>query len=302
MDIFLNPNISTHKNIVCSEPHKSEALEQYDGWGGMRKKGLIKKDRDDLPLISVITVVKDGAETLRETLESVFMQSYGNIELIVFDGASEDGSLDIIKENEDNIDLWASGPDKGIYDAMNKALGFASGRYIHFLNSDDHYSYYGVLQIVMQAFKKYRARLVHTNILMLNPDRGYGWVRHSNVSKYYYLFKGIPQQAFFYEKSLFDDFGNFDLDYPIVADLEFLLRVKMKHKVSSRFLNIASVIFLTGGISGDIERKRAQREEVLKKYYSKRELLLLRNRLLENILTKNEMRGKKKSFIEKHLG
>jgi len=260
-----------------------------------------KSDHPSLPLISVITVVKNGAETLRATLESVYAQTYSNIELLVIDGGSDDGTLNILKEHDDRIDLWISEPDGGIYDAMNKALDMASGKYVHFLNADDHYTFSRVLELVMEAFQKHRPRFVHTNVLMLNDRKGFGWVRHSNVSRYYYLFKGMPQQAFFYEKSIFDDLGKFDTSYPVVADLEFLLRMTMKHGVRGRYLNTPAVVFLSGGVSGDMKRKKQQREEVLRKYFPGWALIFLRNKLFERLLTRNELRGKKKSMLEKVL-
>jgi glycosyltransferase involved in cell wall biosynthesis len=302
MEQKLRKDTSTLRNL---EKFQEPGWRPFDGkvlWGGLRQKGYQKIDREDLPLMSVITVVRNGADTIRETLESVFIQSYENIELIVVDGASDDGTLEILRENEMMIDLWISGQDEGIYDAMNKGLELASGRYIHFLNADDHYSFNGVLKIISDNFRKHNCRLINSNVLMLNPEKGFGWVRHSNVSKYYYLFKGVPQQAFFYEKTLFEDFGKFDTQFPVVADLEFLLRLIIKYGVKQRYVNMPAVVFLSGGISGDMERKKQERNSVLKKYFPGWSFIFLRNSCFERLLTRNEMRGKKKNTVEKFLG
>lgn len=296
-----HPWISTHRNLLPISGDEASFVSMEGIWGGLRKQGLVKHDHESLPLVSVITVVRNAAATLRETLESVFIQAYDNIELIVVDGASDDGTLDIIRENEGKIDLWVSGPDRGIYDAMNKGLGYAGGRYVHFLNADDHYCFHRSLQLVVEAFQKHRCRLIHTNVLMLNERRGYGWIRHSNVSGYYYLFKGIPQQAFFYDRSLFAEFGKFDLEYPVVADLEFLLRIIIKHKIPGRYVNCPAVVFLSGGVSGDMESKRMEREKVLRKYYPGWAFVILRNKLVEKFLTRNEWKGRRKNFVEKLL-
>src|SRR4051812_41105410 len=94
---------------------------------------------DKLPLISVITVVYNGAATLERTIKSVLKQTYKNIQYIIIDGRSNDGTIDIIKKYEKYISYWVSEPDKGIYDAMNKGVAAATGTLVGILNSDDYY-------------------------------------------------------------------------------------------------------------------------------------------------------------------
>src|SRR5574342_808175 len=107
--------------------------------GGLRAKGFLRKSSAENPLVSVITVVYNGARHLEQTLLSVINQGYGNIEYIVVDGGSVDGTLDIIGKYEDRIDYWVSEPDDGTYDAMNKGIELAHGELIGLLNSDDYY-------------------------------------------------------------------------------------------------------------------------------------------------------------------
>ena len=92
------------------------------------------------PLISVITVVYNAEKVLEETLQSIFSQDYKNLEVVIVDGASKDGTLDIIKKYQDRIGRWISEPDKGLYDAMNKGLSLASGEWITFLNAGDSFT------------------------------------------------------------------------------------------------------------------------------------------------------------------
>lgn len=109
------------------------------GQGGLRTQGLFKRSLPDKPLITVITVVLNGAKHLEETILSVLNQTYDNVEYIVIDGGSTDGTLEIIKKYEWAIDYWVSEKDEGIYDAMNKGLSIATGYCIGLLNSDDFY-------------------------------------------------------------------------------------------------------------------------------------------------------------------
>ena len=295
----INSVFSTHRNLVSMLPAVVPAIPGIQQWGGIRESGQGKIDRDDLPLVSVITVVKNNAGSIGEAIESVIRQTYTNIELLVIDGGSDDGTLDVIKQYNDTIDLWISGKDSGIYDAMNRGLSLAKGRYVHFLNSDDHYSFQRAVELIVEQFKNSNARWIHANILMLDKQKGKGWIRYSDVSKYYFLFKGIPQQAFFFEKKLFDEFGAFNLEYRIVADLDFLLNILVKHHIPGKYFNMPIVVFDIGGISGNMERKKDERERVLRKYFSKWTFWLIRNGMFYRLLVTNETRERKKSFIEK---
>ncbi len=107
--------------------------------GGISLQKGIKKSQKDKPLITIITIVFNGEKFLEDAIKSVINQTYDNIEYIIIDGNSKDGTLDIIKKYESKIDLWISEPDEGIYDAMNKGIGLANGEVIGLLNADDYY-------------------------------------------------------------------------------------------------------------------------------------------------------------------
>jgi glycosyltransferase involved in cell wall biosynthesis len=106
---------------------------------GLRLKGYLKKTFPDSPLITVITVVLNEPPALKKTIASVLEQTYDNIEFIIIDGSSSDSTIDVIKSNDDKIDVWISEPDKGIFDAMNKGIDLASGEWINFLNAGDYF-------------------------------------------------------------------------------------------------------------------------------------------------------------------
>lgn len=108
--------------------------------GGKRIKSMpVRRLEQDRPLITVVTIVYNDREGLRKTIESVLGQTYQNIEYIIIDGASTDGTLDILEKYDDSIDYWISEPDKGIYDAMNKGIRHASGEWINFMNASDRF-------------------------------------------------------------------------------------------------------------------------------------------------------------------
>ena len=95
--------------------------------GGRRERGEQRSSSPFEPLVSIVTVVYNGASTLERTMQSVFAQGYPNIEYIVVDGGSNDGTLDLLRKYEDRLDLWVSERDKGIYDAMNKGVALCTG-------------------------------------------------------------------------------------------------------------------------------------------------------------------------------
>ncbi len=102
--------------------------------------------------VSIITVVYNNKDTIKDAIKSVLNQTYKNIEYIIIDGASNDGTVDIIKSYGDNIDKFVSEPDKGIYDAMNKGIKLATGDIIGILNSDDFYVDKKVIEKVVKVF------------------------------------------------------------------------------------------------------------------------------------------------------
>ena len=137
----LNPDISTNKRVFNEKPNNLNA-HTYNGkkCGGLRIMGNYKKDLPGEPLISIITVVYNSKDFFLQTIKSVFEQTYPNIELIVIDGGSSDGTVEIIREFNSGIDFWISEKDNGIYDAMNKGIAYSTGSYLNFLNAGDFFS------------------------------------------------------------------------------------------------------------------------------------------------------------------
>lgn len=162
--VYLNGNVSTTRLLTKEKPTVEQKPEyklepklflprnpERKGEGGLRTAGLFKKSYESKPLISIVTVVYNGEKHLEQTINSVLDQNYDNVEYIVIDGGSIDGTLEIVKKYEEQIDYWVSEPDSGIYDAMNKGAGLCGGEYVAFLNADDWYEYHTLATVAFAA-------------------------------------------------------------------------------------------------------------------------------------------------------
>ena len=207
--------------------------------------------------ISLITVTYNSGKTISTTLESVLAQTNPNIEYIIVDGASQDDTVDIIKEYEPHFKgmlKWVSEPDKGLYDAMNKGIRMATGEVIGILNSDDFFTTNEILQQVADAFvadKELDA--VYGDIHFVNPDNLDKCVRYysSKVFRRSLMKIGLmpAHPTFYLKRSCFDQFGLYKTDYRIAADFEFLLRVIYKGRIRTKYLPLDMVTMRTGGAS-----------------------------------------------------
>ncbi|MGW8227264.1 MAG: glycosyltransferase family 2 protein [Gammaproteobacteria bacterium] len=293
-------HLSTRSNLIHCEASQviAESGSSRQKQGGLRMRGYCKQSSDDKPLITVITVVLNSAVTIEETIRSVLFQSYDNVEYILIDGGSSDGTREIISTYDDYIDYWVSGPDDGIYSAMNKGISLASGQYINFLNADDHYLHSGVLEKIIGLFRSSGSQIIIGDVLMLSKQTGSGYIRHCDVNKYYYLFRGLPQQAFFYDARLFDA-GAFDESFSIAADLDFYLSKLLGGDVKITSANWPVIVFNTGAASSNQELLLKERSVVIKKHYTWMERLLFRNRLFWSFFVNNELRAGKPGIVDR---
>jgi hypothetical protein len=178
------------------------------------------------PSVSVIVAVLNRAGTLQRCLDSIADQDHPNVELIVIDGGSTDGTLDIIEGNSARIAHWESGPDRGIYDAWNKALQHASGRWICFLGADDYFIDTDSLVDLVRLGEQEDADLVCGRIRYVD-ERGerrftlgspFDWSRMKRSHS-------IAHTGMLHHRRLFERWGHFDPQYRIAGDYEFLLRL-----------------------------------------------------------------------------
>ncbi|MDR3371566.1 glycosyltransferase family 2 protein [Rhodoferax sp.] len=181
------------------------------------------------PLISIVVAVYNCKTTLQQCLDSVRAQTYPSIELIVIDGGSTDGTIDIIQKNVQSIAYWVSEPDRGIYNAWNKALARATGDWICFLGADD---YLWEAQVVARmaetlALIPVNIRVAYGQIMLLDQNGvplhkvGQPW---SGVKTRFMQAMSIPHQGVMHRRSLFELQGYFDEKFKICGDYELLLR------------------------------------------------------------------------------
>jgi len=214
------------------------------GEGGLRTKGFFKKSYKNKPLISIVTVVYNGEKHLEQTINSVLGQDYDNVEYIVIDGGSRDGTLGIIKKYEEGIDYWASEADSGVYDAMNKGASLCSGEYIAFLNADDWYNSDTIETVVAEAAKGSSDYIFGNVDIFMGTKLEYSLNNRMNEYKVKIPF-GHPS-LFVKKKYMFRD--PFNLNYEVVADYNFILGL-IKQKLSYIYIDKSLVNFRAGGIS-----------------------------------------------------
>ena len=204
--------------------------------------------------ISVITVCYNSIATLQDTLESILRQTYPDMESIVVDGASKDGTVELIEKYSHQFSgrmKWLSEPDKGIYDAMNKGISMATGDIIGFLNADDYYQDGGVLETIAEAFARHGADAVHGNLHYINGAREI--VRTWRGTEYRpgsFQRGWCPAHPTFYcKRDCFTRYGGFDPAIGSAADFELMLRFIEKNHISTAYIDRDMVFMRTGGSS-----------------------------------------------------
>lgn len=206
--------------------------------------------------ISIITATFNSGATLRNTIKTVLMQTYQNIEFIIVDGNSKDNTLEIVKEFEPRFDgrmRWISESDNGIYDAMNKGIAMATGDVIGILNSDDFYADECVLSDIATVFTEQNPDCVYGNLKFVDSINTDKIVRIWTGSQYTpgaFLDGWHPAHPTFYAKRIwFEKLGVFDTSFKVSADFELMLRFIEKHRLRSYYLDRYFVKMRYGGES-----------------------------------------------------
>ncbi|WP_159022665.1 glycosyltransferase family 2 protein [Formosa sp. L2A11] len=197
--------------------------------------------------VSIITVSYNAAKTILKTIDSIADQSYTNIEFIIIDGGSTDGTLDIIEDNKEKIDIVVSEPDKGVYDAMNKGILRASGDWILFLGADDLLANNNVIETCVQQFSS--SHLVYGDVIKVPENEVYDGA----FNLYKMIYRNICHQAIFFHKSVFKLKGLYHLDYKVNSDWEFNLRCFQDPKINTKYIPLVVSHFNTEGLSSNTE-------------------------------------------------
>lgn len=203
--------------------------------------------------ISIITVSFNAVATIEDTIKSVLHQDYSDIEYIVIDGASTDGTLEVIKQYQNAISHVISEPDKGIYDAMNKGIKLATGDIIGIINSDDFYVNNNVISLVAKTFKENKVDSIFADLTFVNPDNLNKVVRYYDSSQFHpkkFAYGWMPAHpTFFVKRSCYQQYGLYRTNYKIAADYELLTRFLYRHKISYYYLDKVLIKMRTGGVS-----------------------------------------------------
>jgi glycosyltransferase involved in cell wall biosynthesis len=202
--------------------------------------------------VSIITVVRNGEKTIKDTIESVLSQTYSDIEYILIDGCSTDKTVEIINGYEKQISKFISEPDKGIYDALNKGILRASGDVVAILHSDDKFCNTHVCSDMIKHMDKTKAEFCFSDMVIV--DNFSGKILRYYMASYFrrWMFRVgwmPPHPTCFIKRSLFDEFGMYSIDYKIAGDFDLLLRFFYGRKIRWSYLDQITIKMSGDGIS-----------------------------------------------------
>ncbi len=231
--------------------------------------------------LSIITINFNDVEGLQRTLDSVRRQTYKEFEQIIVDGASTDGSVDVIRSNVQKLEgckvRWVSEADKGVYDAQNKGIEMATGEYCFFLNAGDVFCSENVLERIFETKDKRQkikdAEIIYGNEPVVEKGKQVGYCKGVENPTFLDLYNScMKHQATFIRRELFERFGLYDINLRIVADWEWFLRViAFRDEVTLQYVDVDVANFDNEGVSNRSPELCAQeRQIVLDRYMSKR--------------------------------
>ena len=218
--------------------------------------------------VSIITVTYNSSATVADTLKSVASQDHEDIEHIIVDGASIDSTMDIVR-GYPHVGQVISEPDKGMYDALNKGIAKATGDIIGILNSDDAFHNEQVISKITEVFKTNDVDAIFGDIRFISPTNRSKTIRYYSSAQFHpgkFEWGYMPAHPSFYcKKSIYEKYGDFQINYQIAADYEWLTRVLYKYKVTYKYLPLLTVDMLPGGLSnGTLKSRWVLNKEIIR--------------------------------------
>jgi len=219
--------------------------------------------------VSIITVTMNSERYLSDCINSVCRQNYKDIEHIIIDGKSTDGTLNIIRQNLNHISYWVSETDRGMYDAINKGLEMATGDVIGILNSDDMFASADAVKSIVDCFETTGTDTVYGDLVYVdacNTQKILRYWKGVSYKRSRFRYGWMPAHPTFYmRRELIEQHGVYENHYYTAADYEFMARYLFLHKVSSQYIDTMLVKMRSGGISNENfkSRLRANRRDFL---------------------------------------
>lgn len=227
--------------------------------GGTRTKHYTTPENK--PCISIIIVTYNAAAYVQQCINSIAAQSFQNYELLIFDGNSTDNTVALLQQNNNNITYWQSEPDKGIYDAMNKALQKASAHWFYFLGIDD---------ILLPGFSEMATKLQYKQTIYTgNCITDKGVLLDGKFTAYRLTKMNISHQVIFYPRQVFQKY-NYQLPYKVYADYVLNLQCWGDRNFKIQYYPITLAVYCTGGFSSFLEDElfKKEKDDLIKKYLS----------------------------------
>jgi len=220
--------------------------------------------------VSIITVCFNGAGTIEDTIRSVLGQDYKDIEYIIIDGGSTDGTLDILDKYRGKISKFISEPDNGVYDAMNKGIALVSGDIVGFLNADDTYVDNSVILNVAEKMRAEQADCCYGDLVYVdsrNTERITRYWKAGEYKKGAFLHGWVlPHPVFFCKKDIFTKFGCFRDDFQIAGDFELILRFIEKYQIKPAYIPKVLAKMRTGGKAGCLKGRIRGNWEIIQSF------------------------------------
>jgi glycosyltransferase involved in cell wall biosynthesis len=217
--------------------------------------------------VSIITVIYNNAQTISDTINSVLSQDYKDIEYIIIDGGSSDGSIEKIKKYNNKIAKFISEPDNGLYDAINKGISLSTGEIVGVLHSDDLYNSNYEISEIVTAFTLHKVDSVYADLVYVNRKQSEkvvrNWISGHFSKKKFQIGWMPPHPTFYVKKEIFKKFGYYDTEFKSAADYELMLRFLYKNNISTYYIPKTMVRMRLGGESNKslTNRIKANKED-----------------------------------------